>query len=146
MTRFCAIVVLAVGTVGCGEEQTPTFPVQGQVVFEDGSTLPFGGRVRFYCDAASPPIMAQGRIDNDGNVSEMTTFRKGDGAVAGEHKAIVVPEIPDDKGSMSEKEFQAASNPMHRRFKGTESSGLRFTVKPDGENRFKFEIQRPRRR
>lgn len=137
---------VVVGIAGCNEPPMPTYPVSGQVVYEDGSTLPRGGRVRFYCEEVDPPLTAEGRFDESGRFDALTTFRAGDGAVAGTHAVIVMPDIPDDKGEMSQREYEQASRPIDRRFKGFKTSGLQFTVKADQPNEFKIEVHPPRRR
>ena len=147
-TRLLGVLLLASGlaTLGCNPAPMPTHPVSGQVVYPDGSTLPRGGRVRFYCDEVDPPLTAEGRFDENGQFTALTTFKAGDGAVAGTHSVIVLPDIPDDKGEMSQQEFEKASRPIDRRFKGFKTSGLEFTVQPDQPNEFRIEVHPPRRR
>ncbi len=132
--------------VGCGKSGVPTYPVSGQVVLKDGSTLPMGGRVVFELVDSDPLLQAKGYFESDGRF-QLTTFENGDGAPAGEYQVMVVPTVPDDKGSMSEREYLRAMNPIDIRYKNASSSGLRFTVTPEGApHEFRIEVSPPRKR
>ncbi|WP_146451031.1 hypothetical protein [Bythopirellula polymerisocia] len=123
-----------------------TYPVRGDVVFKDGSTLERGGRVVFQLVGSDPMITAKGYFESDGKF-ELTTYSKGDGAPAGEYEVMVVPTVPDDKGEMSEREYLKAMNPIDIRFKNAKSSGLKFTVSPEtSPHEFRIEVTRPRKR
>ena len=123
-----------------------TYPVRGEVVFKDGSTLERGGRVVFQLVGSDPMITAKGYFESDGKF-ELTTYSKGDGAPAGEYEVMVVPTVPDDKGEMSEREYLKAMNPIDIRFKNAKSSGLKFTVSPEtSPHEFRIEVTRPRKR
>ena len=142
---------LAVGvalslSVGCGsDDQRPArVPVTGQVVYPNGQPLA-GGQVAFRSIGMSPRMTARGRFGSDGKF-QLQTFEPGDGAIPGEYEVIVVPDIPDDRGTLSEREYLRALSPIDERYKEFTRSGLRFTVTQDpAQNQFKVEVRRPRR-
>jgi hypothetical protein len=80
--------VLIVGfTAGCGE--SATYPVTGQVVFEDGTPLSTGGIVLTQSTTAEGLGQnARGEIRTDGTF-RLTTFKTDDGAVPGKHRVLV---------------------------------------------------------
>src|SRR5262249_41979933 len=83
-----------VGAAGCGPGAPKAPPVRGKVVFkEDGKPLT-GGAVRFE-SAAEPKVVAWGEIQRNGTFS-LTTYKEGDGAVAGEHQALIEPPEGDE--------------------------------------------------
>jgi hypothetical protein len=85
---------LAVIASGCGDSGAPkVVPVKGTVVFR-GKPLA-NARVTFYAKGA--PIPAVGDT-NDAGEFELTTYAKGDGAVAGENK-VTVSLLPSASGS-----------------------------------------------
>ncbi len=132
---------------GCGESTLPTYPVSGQVVFPDGKTLPEGGQIKFSCDAVDPPLVAKGRFGTDGRFT-LTTFREGDGAIAGEHRAMVIPSVPGDREEgMSMADYTAALHPIDKKFKHPDASGLKFTVSAEtAPHDFRIEVTKTRKR
>ena len=85
----------SIALVGCGGGPVPTYRAGGKVVFPDGKPMQ-GGNVEFRAVNKTPagdnPV-ARGEIQSDGTF-ELSTFRPGDGAVEGEHLALVVPPPP----------------------------------------------------
>lgn len=71
---------------GCGVGQLPTYPVNGKIVFEDGTSPQFG-TVEFLNDAHQ--LNARGEISKDGTFS-VSTFGKEDGAVEGTHRIAII--------------------------------------------------------
>ena len=83
--------------VGCDSGQPFDYvSVSGRIAYEDGTPLPADGTLRltFYSDV--PPV--EGKYfprpgtafpDKDGNFSEATTMRPGDGLVPGTHHVTV---------------------------------------------------------
>ena len=142
----CLAVVIATAG-GCGEARLPTYPVSGQVVYADGAALKYGGSVRFVCSEVTPPITAKGRFGADGRFV-LTTFDEGDGAIAGEHKVFLIPNVADDREEgMSPADYAAALHPVDKRFTNSEASGLKFTVAAEtAPHEFRVEVTRPRRR
>ncbi len=68
-------------TVGCGDGRPPAYPAKGRVVFANGTPVKTG---TVELKSREHPIQARGTIDPDGHF-ELTTYRSGDGAIAGTH-------------------------------------------------------------
>jgi hypothetical protein len=122
---------------GCGEGLPPTYPVEGRVVLPGDKPLS-GGLVEFQSiDGDGMSANASGTIDADGNF-HLTTYKEGDGAVAGRHRAIVRPPRKD-----LDIEDAATARPkpiIDPRFENYETSGLEFTV-TEGDNRFTIQVE-----
>jgi hypothetical protein len=114
------------GALGCGGTRT-TYPVQGKVAFPDGTPLT-GGLVVFESLETDPPLSARGEIQSDGSF-RLGTYKLGDGAVLGRHRALVVPPVPKqlDEANPGLQLIQ----PHLQRF---ETSGLEFTVMKKSNN------------
>ena len=125
---------------GCGSKHTPTYPLSGKVVFEDGTPLGSGGIVLFESMATENNLKlnARGMIQPD-DTFEMTTFEDGDGAVAGKHRVLV-------RAKRDQREYiesGIAPRPViDERFERYETSGLEFTVE-QGNNEYKIVVRRP---
>jgi hypothetical protein len=129
----------------CGNSQA-TFPVRGQVVYSDGSSLPTSGQVIFESVELEPPLEAKGFFGTDGKF-ELTKFKGGNGVVAGDYKVAVMCNLPDDRGQLSEQEYRRVSNPIDSRFKSPGTSPLRVTVSAEtAAHEFRIEVHPPRRR
>jgi len=97
---FSLAVGLFVGAMaGCGHESYDVAPVHG-IVSVDGQPL-FQGKVMFAPVAkgeGNPGRPAWSKIEPDG-AYRLTTFRKSDGAVIGEHWVTIInseEELPED--------------------------------------------------
>ena len=121
---------------GCGSRGPRTYPVTGEVVFEDGVALQ-GGIVEF--TAVEPEISSSGRIGPDGKF-RLTTINEGDGAVAGEHRAIVITAFGD--GLVTHNHDTKTLRRPAKKFAHYKSSGLKFTVRPGEKNHFQVVIER----
>jgi hypothetical protein len=86
-TFFAAVLMLS----GCGRTAYETAPVHGRVTVDDVPL--FQGRVLFTPVAKGEGLKAGrtalGKIDPDGNY-RLTTYAPNDGAIVGEHWAIVI--------------------------------------------------------
>ena len=106
----------------------------------DGSPLA-GGMVEFQSAAVDgKQHNARGVIGTDGTF-RLGTFEADDGALAGEHRAIVRPEQPDFNIMTQGPPPKPAIDPQLGRY---ETSGLKFTV-TEGENQIEIEVTRPPR-
>jgi hypothetical protein len=126
---------------GCGESGATAYRAGGKVVFADGAPLTVGN-VEFRPTGMEPAVSARGRIHPDGTF-QLSTFKSGDGALEGEHQAMV--SMPPFLGAPSQP--GAASPTIDPRFTRFETSGLKFTVTKDAaKNQFVIEVARPSKR
>lgn len=131
------VAALVMVVPGCGEDGVPTYPARGKVTFPDGTPLE-GGRVEFEPVASEHRVSARAVIQPDG-AFELGTFQPGDGALEGEHRAIVMPPLPiGDREGM--KSLPLMIDPRFQRF---DTSGLKFTVTRDSDNEFNIQVTSP---
>ncbi len=137
------------GTVvlaGCsGNSPATTFQVSGTVKLSDGQPLT-AGRILFRPDKDSK-YSARGGINQDG-AFELTTFKEGDGAIAGVHKVMITPEV--DRAALDE---PAATRKREKpvidiQYQSLQRTPLEVTVTADGssENHFDLVVEPPRSR
>jgi len=133
---------------GCGDSGPLTSPVTGQVVYPDGTSPPLGGRVVFASASAGGDAThaAKGYFGADGKF-QLTTFSENDGAVPGDYKVAVLPNVPDDRGAMSQRAYFEAMEPIDRKYLDPQTSGLRYTVSAEsGPQHIRIEVAKPGRR
>jgi hypothetical protein len=123
--------LLLLGATGCGSGGT--YPVQGKVVFQDGTPLKGGIVVFESVDHAH--IIARGDIAPDGTF-ELGTKKPGDGALAGKHRVLVAPLLP------SNVKESKGPRPIHPRFENFETSKLVLTVEKR-DNDFTIHVEKP---
>jgi hypothetical protein len=122
---------------GCGSGDQKTYPAGGTVKFADGTPL-VKGTVQFRSLDTERAVSARGTVKEDGTF-ELSTFEPGDGAVPGEHQAMVLP--PPFIGDLDEVgHFPRIIDPKHTKF---DTSGLKFTVTPDADqNQFHITVDK----
>jgi hypothetical protein len=122
---------LLVGAAGCGSGST--YPVQGKVVFKDGTPLA-GGYIVFE-SVDDDRVIARSDIEPDGTFT-LGTRKPGDGALAGQHRVAVSPPLRPNP--------EAAQGPplIHPRFAKAGTSNLVFTVERRA-NHFTIEVEKP---
>jgi hypothetical protein len=131
---------------GCGASGPTTTSVIGEVVNSDGAPLPLGGRVVFVNADGDPTHTAKGYFGSDGKF-QLTTSAENDGAVPGEYLVAVLPTVPDDRGSMSERAYAQALQPIDSKYLDPQTSGLRYTVSAEnGPQNIRIEVNKPRGR
>jgi hypothetical protein len=121
--------------LGCGGKQT-TYRAGGKVKYGDGTPVTTGWVSFRSLNAEKENVVARGAIQTDGTF-ELTTFKPGDGAVEGRHRAMVMALNPRN-------ERTGASGPpppplVSSRYSNYETSGLEFTV-TDSPSQNRFEI------
>jgi hypothetical protein len=132
--------VLAAFVSGCGKGDGP-FPVEGQVVWEDGTPAKelHLGSVIF--DLPEKHTGAKGMIQPDGTF-RLTTNKPDDGALVGEYKVMVVEgarrPLPGGDGS------QMAPGRMDSKYSDPSTTDLTATVKP-GVNKITLKVARAKR-
>ena len=124
--RCAALVVALLLLAGCGGGEHSTYPAGGKVTFSDGAPLT-SGRVELQLIDAKKHVSARGWIQPDGTFT-LSTYETGDGAVEGEHLALVTP---------------GRTERIAPHFRSYQTSGLKFTVTRDkGKNRFDIVVTR----
>ena len=78
--------LLFVVALGCSSDRLPTFPVQGRVVFPDGSPVRTGS---IELKSNEFGVQSRGNIGGGGSF-QLTTYDENDGAVEGTHRCVVV--------------------------------------------------------
>lgn len=129
------VFVLALLT-GCNDKPK-TFPVTGTVKFADGTPLA-GGTVEFrnITDDIAKQVNARGEIGADGQY-QLTTFAANDGAIVGEHQVCVFPPTHEVPGNFNS---EPPPNPLQRKFMAYDTSGLKYSVKADGQNVYDINV------
>src|SRR5437588_12477893 len=78
--------------VGCNQGRPTAYTVEGTVTLRNGTLLP-GGIIELQpVDTELKKFGAHGEVGPDGKF-RLTTFREGDGAVAGEHRRVIQPAV-----------------------------------------------------
>ena len=126
---------------GCGSHRT--YPVQGKVVYPDGSPMK-GGAVMFEpvdvekSDAkgsSDKPVMARGAIAEDGTFA-LSTFGEEDGAPPGHYRVLVRAQVKKHGRGVDENAPDPQWDPfqIHPKFQDFKTSGLEFTIEPRANN------------
>jgi hypothetical protein len=128
-----ALAIAAVVVAGCGGNDKKTAVVRGTVTY-NGMAVPNGTISFIPADGRS----ATGEIEPDGSYT-LTTYRKGDGAILGQHKVVIVA-----MENMSNR-LPEARNPLPPsiipvKYTSLATSDLRADVK-DQENTIDFKLE-----
>jgi len=81
--------------------------------------------------------IASGAIQRDGSF-QLSTFRNGDGALAGRHHAIIVQVIDTEHLPLEHHHHVLDVHPRYGRY---ETSGLRVTVEPGKQNYIELVVE-----
>jgi hypothetical protein len=136
---------ILVGTViGCSQHyedkfsraRPPVFKATGQVMWNGAPAS--GALVTLH--SKSHNVSASGTADADGKFS-LTTWRFGDGAVAGEHAVSIETVVITGYGEGVPIEV----NDMPPKYRNPDPSGLTATIVEKGPNVLSFEVAGPRR-
>jgi hypothetical protein len=132
-------VVLTAWLSGCSSGGP--YPVEGQVVWKDGSPAKelAGSQVVF--EIAEKQTSARGIVQADGSF-HLSTNKPDDGALAGDHKVAIIETRKQQGGPDSSNIAPGAMDP---RFYDLKTSGLSATVKP-GTNKIMLTVERIQRR
>lgn len=140
MVAFCGLMA---GTFGCSRyyedrfsrARPPVYKASGRVTW-NGS--PAAGAL-VTLQSRSHNLAASGKADHDGNFT-LTTWRPGDGAVAGEH-AVMIETIVITGYTADGLPIEV--NDMPPKYRDPEKSGLTATISDKGKNSFSFEVVGP---
>ena len=126
---------LIAGVSGCGNSQSPTFPVTGTVKFKDGKPVA-NGVIEFSQTGVQHPVTARGVLDSSGQYT-LGTYTAGDGAMAGEYRVAVFPGSVVTTGAERPGEIEKLV--MDPKFSDVDTSELTATVKEE-PNDFPFTV------
>jgi hypothetical protein len=121
---------------GCGKG---TYPVQGKVIFKDGSPIDplVGGQVVFEPVDKTAKHGSRGEIQPGGSF-HLGTFKNDDGAFPGDYRALVIPPPPPPR-----KDEKRRPKPViDPRYESLKDSPLKFTV-TQGSNEFTVTVAKP---
>ncbi len=116
--------------MGCSSARRDTFPVRGIVRFPDGQLLR-DGTVEFEIMGRETPITATGSIGPDGSFV-LGTFEVDDGALAGEHRVVVIADYVIGNGA--ERPGLIPEAKLHPKYRSFRTSGLVLEVQPQSNN------------
>jgi ribosomal protein S12 len=119
--------------LGCNSGQLKTYQVEGQVVFKDGSPVKVG---IVETKALGKSVQATGTINKDGSF-HLTTYRENDGAIAGQHRVVVIQMIPvEDIPNYR----PSTMGVVHRKHASYNTSELTMSVEPSGPNKIRLVV------
>ena len=113
----------ALVSLGCNDGKLKTYPATGKVVFPDGSPVKVG---TIECKSIEHGVQATAEIGLDGTFS-LTTYKQGDGAVAGNHKCVVVQFIQIDNPANYK---PSTIGVVNNKYNSYSTSGLSFRIEP----------------
>jgi hypothetical protein len=115
---------------GCGAR---TYPVQGKLVWPDGSPVTgvAGGSVIF--ESTDQPLSARGEVMADGTFV-LCTYKPGDGVHPGRYRVAISQPLEEGKDGPPSRIFL-------EKYENPKSSGLEATVEPK-PNDFTFTLER----
>ena len=119
---------------GCSNDRLPTYAVQGQVVFPDGSPVRTGS-IEF--KSVHHGVQARGDIASDGSF-QLTTYEKSDGAVEGVHKCVVVQLVMVEELANFRPSTEGVVDP---RFGSYSNSDLECRISDSDDNRIKLTVE-----
>jgi hypothetical protein len=134
VARAAVLALAVIAVAGCG---TRMYPVEGKVLWQDGSpaTELAGGVVVF--ESKDSPLSARGELQADGSF-RLTTRTPGDGALPGHYRVLITEPLPQESDRVPPPK-------MDLRFQSFETSRLEFTVAPS-RNEPVFKVDRASRR
>jgi hypothetical protein len=131
---FAAALLLA----GCRDDgRFSTYSAGGTVKMHDGRPLA-GGAI--LCE--SPHGLAARAVIEDDGTFRLGTYGEADGAVEGKHRVAIRPPTPDN---FDPDAAPAAPLLIDQRYLTMDTSGIEFSVTPDGPNQFTIELDPPNR-
>ena len=106
MHRRIGCLLLAAACIGCGDDNPFDYiPVSGRLSYDDGTPIPASGiRLGFSVQGVEPrdgkyPLPGEALVDAQGNFSQVTTYRPGDGLIPGMHR-VSIHYATDGKGKL----------------------------------------------
>jgi ribosomal protein S12 len=132
--RIGTLLIICVPSLACNNGRLKTYPVQGQVVFADGSPVKVG---TVETKSVEHGVQSTGSIGLDGRFT-LTTYKPNDGAVEGQHRCVVIQFIPIEDIPNYRPSIMGVVNRKHSMYSTSE---LNFTVKPGEDSSVKLVVQ-----
>ena len=133
-----AVAVIGALVVGCGSGGV--YPVEGQVVWKDGTPAKnLAGSLVFF-ELAEKQTNSRGSIDAEGSF-QLTTNKPNDGAPAGEHTVLIIEVGRKSLGGPDSSNL--APSKIDTRYASPATSDLRATVK-SGRNKVSLTVEPPK--
>ena len=130
-----SLLLLVALVAGCSNDRLPTYAVQGQVVFSDGSPVRTGS---IELKSVQHGVQARGDIASDG-AFQLTTYAENDGAVEGVHKCVVVQLVmveelanfkPSTEGVVDPRFGSYSTSDLECRISNSDVNRVKLTVEP----------------
>ena len=121
-----SVVAMCFVLTGCSD-QLRTYPVSGKVRFANGGVVHVG---TVELKSREHKVQARGQIQSDGSFT-LTTYKDGDGAVAGMHDCVVVQFVMAE-GISGHK--PSTIGVVDRRYASYSTSGLSAEISTDHSN------------
>ena len=127
-----SVVALCFVLTGCSD-QLRTYPVSGKVRFTTGGVVHVG---TVELKSKEHNVQARGQIQSDGSFT-LTTYKEGDGAVAGMHDCVVVQFVMAEGISGHRPSTMGV---VDRRYASYSTSGLKAEISPDHSNELNLKV------
>ncbi len=128
-----SVVAMCFVLTGCSD-QLRTYPVSGKVRFATGGVVHVG---TVELKSRENNVQARGQIQSDGSFT-LTTYKDGDGAVAGTHDCVVVQFVMAE-GISGHK--PSTVGVVDRRYASYSTSGLKAEISPDHSNELILKVE-----
>lgn len=138
MTGLAALCGL-LSVAGCGSDQLPTVPAGGRVTMEGGDAVKLG-TIEF--ESIEHGVTASGTIQQDGSFT-LGTYETADGAVAGEHRVIIMQMLINDGRVDHTKDH---GKPVDPRYANYGTSNLTATIGEEGSTSLTITVEPARKR
>lgn len=119
---------------GCSSDRLPTYAVQGQAVFPDGSPVRTGS---IELKSVQHGVQARGDIASDGSF-QLTTYEENDGAVEGVHQCVLVQLVMVEELTNFKPSTEGVVDP---RFGSYTTSDLECRISDSDDNRVKLTVE-----
>jgi hypothetical protein len=133
-----SVLLLAACLGGCGDHGP--YPVEGKVVWEDGSPAKELENSQVVFELPEKGTSARGVIQADGTF-RLSTVKPNDGALPGEHKVVIV----ENRKYSKQEGSPMVPAVMEVRYNDPKTSDLKATV-TSGTNSVTLKVERARRR
>ena len=128
-----SVVAMCFVLPGCSD-QLRTYPVSGKVRFTTGGVVHVG---TVELKSREHNVQARGQIQSDGSFT-LTTYKDGDGAVAGIHDCVVVQFVMAEGISRHK---PSTIGVVDRRYASYSSAGLNVEISPDHSNELILKVE-----